>query len=201
MDFTDEEIDEKKEELENIAKLVSKSSGVKLDEVKCRYDSLNMVFLLRGIKFVEGERHGFEERFTSEIYVEERNTPSIDTEDIQTRYIESRIQEMRQMLSESIEINGHEIVFYLEDGFSAYDKTTGKEWSFTAEDMRHHTPIQPPVEEDCPLPHCQTTILDDYEIPREVKEKMKMWVIGWALEFTPDEYFKYNNTISRVQKA
>lgn len=187
------------EELIEDTKELAKEEGVDLDSVNCYHDHQTMGHVIQMKKRARIE--GSTEELGGEVVINHAKIHDSNIDHIQLikRQIRQIAQNMREKISRHIECNEHKLVFYMEDGFHAFDKVTGEEWSVQPEDIEHTTPMtMPPKDEDSALSQCVDFGSSEQEIPFHIKEKMMMWVVGWALEYSPREWMNQKQGLYHV---
>ena len=168
---------------------IAEEHGIELDGVQWYTEPMRKQTIFQIYKYsnAKGER----EKYGAEIALDDQQLVNPNQSvDIIKRQIESLTRDMKEHLSKRMEVNGHRLRFYLGDGFHAVDEAVGEEWQISEGEIKHRVGPTPPVEEGQTFPRTHVRQADG-EIPYHVKEKMMMWVIGWALQQTPQEWMRY----------
>jgi len=140
---------------------------------------------------------GSEQPVTGEVTV----TPEIVTDSNinPLELLEGQIQKTHRSViensSDKIEVNGHEIQIQMTHGFRATCLDTGVELSVQPEEYKHTPPATLHVDGvDEALTVTDATVFDDSrDLPYHIKEKLLMYVVGWAMEYSPDEWFNQHS--------
>lgn len=177
-------------DLKALAESVAKEEGVDPDfrEYEQTARMIDGIKIYKEVEYLDGtsETLQYDISTTPEMLTDADSDPEV----VLRHELETAMRSIKERGSEEMEINGHRLRFYMQDSFHAWCLETGRQWSARPEDYEHTPPLRFPDPEDQPNPLAEAHVFDDVEgIPYHVKEKLMMYVIGWALEYSPDEWF------------
>lgn len=176
-------------EVSKVAQEVSDKQGLEIDVNVYRDEAqmCDIIHLRRDVEYLDGT----EDTYKAQVSVSDRmrHDDDIDLEEYIMRDVEGHIRNLKEQAAERMNVNGHSLIFYMQNGFHAVSRETGKEFIVEPEEYEHATATISFGEVEEPLDQSRTDVFTQSpEIPMHVKEKLMMYVVGWANTYSPDEY-------------
>lgn len=128
--------------------------------------------------------------------------PDADEEEIFMMKADRQLRNIKEESAKRMEVNGHTLIFYLQNGFHGWSQEAGREFTVEPEEYEHtQTPLPTLPEDRDSVPEWDARVFDEPpEIPMHIKERLMMYVVGWALEYSPDEWLDREMWTNRMEE-
>lgn len=177
-----------KERVTSIVKDQSEELGIPIDDIKC-LSTTSFPNTVAVTSKINGEKHGFQ--------IQESQNSS-NYKSITADKIERHLRLIKEELETHVEVNDHRLIFNETHGLEINAALSPVSWHFTTEKRPEKHPHILTDEGEIPPP-AQTRYvpqgLDD-----ETKDKMKAYIIGWALENDPKNWIVKNKNFAHPEK-
>lgn len=168
-------------DISDIEKLVdglSDDIGVEVDDVIVYTHSLRQQTVIRIIKHIKGEKYAHEITIPDNVLA----NPSASTEVTLKRHITEGLRGFQGKYQETHTVNGHHLVFEdTGESFTATDEATDRAWEIEVEDPTVFTDPDDGVRAMAMVDHRPS------ELDSALSTRLRMYLIGWALENDPAE--------------